>query len=414
MIGGADMSLFCKKKSQEPVEIHELIFCPLGSQEDILSQLEQVFGIPSGHTGNQITLQRNDMLLAFAVYTTEDEGDEGTYAQEQLRGVWSYFRQTETEHLEIQRNVLHHLRMCHSVIRVYAKYDGPKNPDKENEINTKIWQAALPIHGLLTQGTDILCDAVGRPIFDKQGHSDFEYYMPPKYPLPDDWRQHVPEDCARRDRSINVLDEKHLYAPSFLPLLGTGEKDPSHTLREMCGRAAALLAVSLYSECRLSEKMSYDEAKAFIQPIVDSYRAEEFFSPSEQDYLNNSNSSEQEQVQFVWQYENLWVMEWALGLHEDLFWPDHICDVPASVRLMQAYSHMDELLAAVKPRPRKELLDQADLIYLLHWACVDARVNGLPAPQGLDEGVVMERHRALFWLAGCDDCCRWDDVDLST
>ena len=75
---------------------------------------------------------------------------------------------------------------------------------------------------------------------------------------------------------------------------------------------------------------------------------------------------------------------------------------------------MEELTAAAKLRPRAELLDQADLIYRLHWACVDARVMGLPAPQELEEGVVMERHRALFWLAGCDKMCPWDDIDLST
>ena len=75
---------------------------------------------------------------------------------------------------------------------------------------------------------------------------------------------------------------------------------------------------------------------------------------------------------------------------------------------------MEELTAAAKLRPRRELLDQADLIYRLHWACVDARVMGMPAPQVLEDGVVMERHRALFWLAGCDEMCGWDDVDLST
>ena len=75
---------------------------------------------------------------------------------------------------------------------------------------------------------------------------------------------------------------------------------------------------------------------------------------------------------------------------------------------------MAELAAAARRRPRKELLDQADLIYRMHLACVDARVMNMPAPQGLEEGVVMERHRALFWLAGCDNMCPWADVDLST
>ena len=98
--------------------------------------------------------------------------------------------------------------------------------------------------------------------------------------------------------------------------------------------------------------------------------------------------------------KNLWMMEWALGLTDELPWPDQICDVPRTVQIMRAHSTMKELEQAARLRSRQELLDQADLIYRLHWCCVSARLKGCAAPQGLDEGVVMERHRALFWLAG--------------
>ena len=160
--------------------------------------------------------------------------------------------------------------------------------------------------------------------------------------------------------------------------------------------------------------MSYEKAREFVAPIIESYGAEKFFSPDEKAYLDDPDSDEKTQIQYAWQYENLWVMEWALGFTEDLFWPNRICDVPGTVRLLKDRQTMETLLAAARLRPRSELLEQADLIYRLHWACVDARVMGMPAPQELEEGVVMERHRALFWLAGCDGMCGWDDVDLST
>ena len=95
---------------------------------------------------------------------------------------------------------------------------------------------------------------------------------------------------------------------------------------------------------------------------------------------------------------------------QELPWPDQICDVPRTVQIMRAHSTMKELEQAARLRSRQELLDQADLIYRLHWCCVSARLKGCAAPQGLDEGVVMERHRALFWLAGCGEA-EWDDVD---
>ena len=59
----------------------------------------------------------------------------------------------------------------------------------------------------------------------------------------------------------------------------------------------------------------------------------------------------------------------------------------------------------------EELLSAADLIYRLDWACVDARVHGLPAPAGMDGGVVMERHKALNWLITGGE---WDHVNVST
>lgn len=407
------MGLFSKKKAAKPVELYELIFCPAQDREEILSLLEQAFDLPSGEKENQITLSQRDKQIAFIVYTTQDEGEDGAYAKQQLQGVWNYFRQVETQHLEVQRNMLHHLRMCQGVIQVCASYEGPKSPEKEDAIRGAIWRGALALQGLLTQGTEVLCDAVGRPIFNHQGQSDLEYYLPPHQPLPEVWRQNEPGDCARRERTCALLEEKHIYAPAFLPLLGA-EQEQDRPLRDVCGRAAALLVVALYSECRLGEKMDYEEAKAFVQPIIDAYGAEEFFSPKEREYLDDPNSEEQQQIQCVWQYENLWAVEWALGLHDDLFWPDHCCDVPRSVQIMQEYPDWESLLAAAQLRDRKEFQDQADLAYLLHWACVDARIHGFPAPYGLDEGVVMERHQVLFWLAGCDHSCGWDDVELST
>lgn len=406
------MGLFSRKKVSNHTEINELIFCPYRNKAEILSVLEQVFHIKSSGTGDQLTLHNGDMFIAFLAHSADDENE--SYAKDQIQGVWNYFRQVETAHLEIQRNVLYHLRMCRGVVSIHAGYDGPQDSAKDEDIMCQIYRAAIPLQGILTRGMDMLCDPVGRPIFDKQGHSDLDFYMPPKYPLPDDWLQNAPlEERSRRERSIDNLEEKHIYAPSFLPLLGANENTQGRSLQEICKRAAALLAVALYSECRLSEKMPYDEAKSFIKPMIEAFEAEDSFSPNELEYLNNPNSTEQEQIQFVWQYETLWVIEWALGLHDDLFWPDHICNVPESVRLMNQ-SDMATLISEAKPKDRKDILDMADLYYLLHWGCVDARISDLPAPQGLEEGIVMERRKALFWLSGCDDLCPWDDVDLST
>ena len=415
------MGLFDKfKKPTEPPRqqrsgVMELIFCPAESLEHIMGRMESALGVHSPGTGNRISIYQDDMHIDFTGFVADKETEDGKKAQEQLQGVWAYFRQVETEHIDIQRNLLYHLRQCRGMVSVNAVYDGPQNADKEGAISERMGVVTAALQGVLTWGMDALVDPAGKIILSKDGKSDLEYYMPYEVPIPADWaKDALPEYIERRDRSMALLRGRHIYVTPWLPLLWERAEEPGRTAEEVCGRAAALLIVSLYSECRLGEHMSYEESRAFVAPIIEGYGADAFFSPDERAYLDDPESDEKTQIQYAWQYENLWVMEWALGFTDDLFWPTHICDVPESSRIMREHPNMEELTAAAKLRPRAELLDQADLIYRLHWACVDARVMGLPAPQSLEEGVVMERHRALFWLAGCDKMCPWDDIDLST
>lgn len=415
------MGLFDKfKKPKEPPRqqrsgVMELIFCPAESLEHIMGRMESALGVHSPGTGNRISIYQDDMHIDFTGFVADKETEDGKKTQEQLQGVWAYFRQVETEHIDIQRNLLYHLRQCQGMVSVNAVYDGPQNADKEGAISERMGVVTAALQGVLTWGMDALVDPAGKIILSKDGKSELEYYMPSEVPVPGSWAEDaLPEYLERRDRSMDLLRDKHIYVTPWLPLLWERAEEPGRTVEEVCRRAAALLIVSLYSECRVGEHMSYEESREFVKPIIEGYGAEGFFSPGEKAYLDDPNSTEQTQIQYAWQYENLWVMEWALGLTDDLFWPTRICDVPQSVRIMREYPSMEELTAAARLRPRKELLDQADLIYRLHWACVDARVMGMPAPQELEEGVAMERHRALFWLAGCDEMCPWDDVDLST
>ena len=416
------MGLFDKfKKPKEPPRqqrsgVMELIFCPAESLAHIMGRMESALGVHSPGTGNRISIYQDDMHIDFTGFVADKETENGKKTQEQLQGVWAYFRQVETEHIDIQRNLLYHLRQCRGMVSVNAVYDGPQNADKEGAISERMGVVTAALQGVLTWGMDALVDPAGKIILSKDGKSDLEYYMPSEAPIPADWAKDAPPEAVeRRNKSMALLRDRHIYVTPWLPLLWERAEEPGRTVEEVCRRAAALLIVSLYSECRVGDHLSYEKAREFVDPIIESYGAEEsFFSPEEWAYLNDPNSDEKTQIQYAWQYENLWVMEWALGLTDDLFWPTRICDVPQSVRMMREYPSMAELAAAARPRPRKELLDQADLIYRIHWACVDARVMNMPAPQELEEGVVMERHRALFWLAGCDGMRGWDDVDLST
>lgn len=415
------MGLFdkLKKPNAKRVKGVGLLFCPEPSPEKALDQVAELFHIDTVGDQNNIRLTQEDMEILLLASCPEDEGENGTYAKEQLEGVAGYVYHNPTTLTEIKRNLFYHLRQCKSLIQIIYSFDSASSretQEKEKQVMAPVFDITEKLQGVLTFGNGMtLINSHGQVILDKAGRSELDYYMPSERPVPEAWlKEAPPESVERRNRSMKLLQERRVYVTPWLPLLWEKAQEQGRTTQEVCSRAAALLIISLYSECRVGEHLSYEEAREFVAPIIESYEAEKFFSPKEWEYLNDPDSTEQTQIQFAWQYENLWVMEWALRLTDDLFWPDRICDVPASVRIMREYQNMEALTAAARLRPREELLEQADLIYRLHWACVDARVMSMPAPQGLEEGVIMERHRALFWLAGCDRMCPWDDVDLST
>ena len=58
-------------------------------------------------------------------------------------------------------------------------------------------------------------------------------------------------------------------------------------------------------------------------------------------------------------------------------------------------------------------MDQADLIYRMHWALRQAQIEGEAPPAGMVWDVVFERHYALNWLIGYMDQ-PWDEVSTDT
>ncbi|HZY36348.1 MAG TPA: DUF4272 domain-containing protein [Mucilaginibacter sp.] len=106
------------------------------------------------------------------------------------------------------------------------------------------------------------------------------------------------------------------------------------------------------------------------------------------------------------------VLLWALGFVDSLAYPSQQCDVPADTKILEDLTEA-QFMQKAKLRSKKEILDQADLILRLDWACVNARVNKEPVPGKLDKGVVFERHYALNWLIRYLDQ-NWDDVSTDT
>ena len=188
-----------------------------------------------------------------------------------------------------------------------------------------------------------------------------------------------------------------------LPVIEDSRSAQKRTKEAIAHRAIALCLVALKGE-------GLDQPT--VQQLVTQYDAQEYFTPAEKKFIADSSPTQHDSIQFAWQYEDYWVMLWALGYVATLDYPDKICDVPKAVNFLRGHSTA-EFIAKAKLRDLSEILDEADLIYRLDWATVTARLKNQAAPSGLVAGVVLERHRALNWLIGYMKQ-EWDDVSTDT
>lgn len=207
---------------------------------------------------------------------------------------------------------------------------------------------------------------------------------------------------ARKARSIAQLTREGVPVLESLPVIATEAQSTRRPLQEVVGRAAALIVVSVTGETGKAE---------LAQSLIEQFGARAFLSPAEAAFVADPLADPQRRTNFAWRYEGLSVMLWALGLAE-LSRPDRIADVPALARLLKG-SSQNGLLRDGRLRSQAEILDATDLHYRYDWAVVQARVDGLPAPAGLDPDVVYERHYALNWLIGYAGQ-PWDGISTDT
>ncbi len=219
-----------------------------------------------------------------------------------------------------------------------------------------------------------------------------------------------PADAIERMiRTNETIEKKGLpISKSLPPVIGEREATPRNA-QEVALRSLALFIVSVRAESIASnEEVVVEDIKA-KRPVPP-----EAYTPDEIAFLDANRPEEQQVINFVWRYEALNLLLWALQINETLPFPVEICDVP---KIAQAMLSLDEntFVKQASLRSPTELLDTLDQHYRLHWAAIEARVNKQKPLSSVDEGVIRERHHALNWLLQFQNTnVNWDDVDTPT
>jgi hypothetical protein len=199
-----------------------------------------------------------------------------------------------------------------------------------------------------------------------------------------------PEALERRTRSNERLAAESVVVPADLPVIPDSAAAKIRTKEQVVQRAIAVCLTAIKAERMDMEK---------IADLVKYYKAKKFLTPEETEFIENAASSNEEQNRYLWRYEGLAVLMWALGYTDSLGRPDTAVEVKQIVGPLSQRT-LEQFTADAKLRSPAEILDETDLIFRYQWAVNDARKHGKSAPAGLDRGIVQQRLDMLNWLVG--------------
>lgn len=216
------------------------------------------------------------------------------------------------------------------------------------------------------------------------------------------------------DRNLTALERKeytnrflksiHLDVADHLPLIEDFNNVRIQEKHDIACRAVILAGLI---------DLAYDKRSSIeIHEYFKTYNLLQFASTEEMEYLTKTERTKTEKAQMSWRKEALNVLFWALNKFDLLVFPDSICDFTNYNFLPDLDSDPSSWIENSTLRNSEAILNETDLIYRIHWAVKDARINGNEIPAQIISGVVYERHIALNWLTMYAE--DWDDVTADT
>ena len=339
-----------------------------------------------------IELRRRKFLRRITLQFNALRG--GLQLEEMKRGMRHVYSTVPAEDEEIRAKLLLRIQQFQCAIGVVS--DG-----KMAGFEEAIFEACGAVNGLVFWEGNQMLNAKGHLVMNFKGKSrvgDLEVEAEVEEKVASE------EALERKMETEEWLKEMNVPMNAFLPAIEDAAGANVRSKEEVVWRALSLALVALKGE-GLEQVM--------LKQIYERFELAGRLSPMEQEFYEAEEPEEQSRINFAWRYEALFVMLWALGHADELGYPGGVCDVPAVVELIRKSGGHAGLVERSELRSDKELLDEADRIYRLHWAVVDARLRGEDAPADLEAGVVFERHYALNWLIGYQGA-DWDDVSTDT
>lgn len=221
----------------------------------------------------------------------------------------------------------------------------------------------------------------------------------------------------RKTRSEKVLAKHKILINPTLSRIKNEDETVLKTPEEIVKRSVTAFLTAQIAIDILNNSGALESAK-FFAPILDRFGLRGELTDGEKPYFDPElcvRISQQQANEMQWRLEMCAALFWACGFIKKLPYPSQMIDNTKQIAMLGVSKDFSDIMRNVRMRSLSEILDAADLIFRMNWACVEARVKNNPAIMGdLFPDVVWEQHKGFNWLIGAYDAEDWDTVNPHT
>lgn len=325
--------------------------------------------------------------------------------QSQIKALTNFYQKVPTDKPKVLAGVVEQIANCNIMLGIAFEDTGDK--DRLNHILSGVLVSAGKLGGVVLLANKDLLDGKGNMLFSHTGKSDYEEFFAYQFvdnvynkdikPSAEDEQRYATSKSVLTQKSVPIVDNATFEL-----------KKAECTLRgldEIAKRLFGLFQVATFSECMLDDELGQIVALQELGKLSDKFNSSNYVTMRELQYLNSTEFDKDLGTVFVWRYEALGVLCWALGLVENLGEPDQICDSAKLSTFIHSFESVEKVIINAQVRNVDELLQVQDLT-MRYYLAFDSGDN-LP----FNKGVVSERLLALNWILTKKFGRDWDSVD---
>lgn len=209
----------------------------------------------------------------------------------------------------------------------------------------------------------------------------------------------------RSNRTEKILRELNIPINPSLPLI----EDESEIHIRKASDIAKRILILTYLNIIADDEVAKQEIIEFLK----NESLWDFLSGEEKSLLAKEKLTVKDKVNLSWRSEAIWILLWAIKKVDILQLPTEECNVADILNLLPSFFEpTKEFIYTAHIRESSEILDMSDFIYRLHWAVRDSKLKGQDIPNGMNAGVIYERHYAINWITCYED--DWDEITTDT